>query len=34
VKIIKRLVSNFIARSKCLIQHRFGAGLLLRMRAV
>jgi hypothetical protein len=34
VKIIKRLVSNFIARGKPLIQNRFYAGPLKRMRAV
>jgi hypothetical protein len=31
---IERLVSNFIAHSKWLIQTRFGAGPLRRMRAV
>jgi hypothetical protein len=31
---IKRLVRNFIAHCKWLIQNRFGAGPLRRMRAV
>ena len=32
--VYQRLVSNFIARCKCLIQNRFGAGPRRRMRAV